>query len=142
MVNRAAPPPEDWGESPGRQHSENRDAVDRNERSHASRFSDGNRAGNKRHAAWLATIRRLADARGWVVACWWRSDHSPPGFPDIVAVHIAQGRLIFIEAKTGKAELSEHQEQWRDVLLAVGMEWYVMRPGDERELVRVLEGDE
>jgi hypothetical protein len=101
---------------------------------------DGNRAGNAAHKAWLQRIRDLATGRGWTVACWWRSDHSPPGFPDTMMVHAAQGRLIFIEAKTGDARLSRHQEKWRDLVLGLELEWYVMRPDDEALLVRILDG--
>jgi hypothetical protein len=101
---------------------------------------DGNREGNENHKRWLWQIRDLAVARGWKVAYWWRSDHSPRGFPDMVLAHRVQKRLIFIEAKTGKGRLTPDQKKWRDLLLAINQEWYLMMPENEGLLVMILEG--
>jgi hypothetical protein len=94
----------------------------------------------KEHDRWLWRIRSLAQERGWECACWWDSRHSPAGFPDIYAVHVEQQRRIHIEAKTGKGRLTKNQRKWRDRLLAIGAEWYEMRPEDEPLLITILEG--
>jgi hypothetical protein len=82
---------------------------------------------------------RLAAARGWLCAYWHDSRKSPPGFPDIFAVHAGQRRCIHIECKTGTGRLSRYQEVWRDELLAAGKEWYCLGPHEEPLLLRILE---
>jgi hypothetical protein len=94
----------------------------------------------KPHDAWLWRAVSLARARGWKVAYWYDSRRSPPGFPDLFAVHAEQRRRIHIELKTGAADLSRHQREWRDTLVASESEWYCLRPDDEAILVRILEG--
>jgi VRR-NUC domain len=94
----------------------------------------------KAHDAWLWRVRTLAIERGWEVAYWWDSRHSPPGFPDMFLVHVEQRRTMHIECKTGASALSKHQRKWRDVLLAIGCEWYCLRPEEEALLIVILEG--
>jgi len=100
---------------------------------------DVTKGGQNRHKEWLQRIRDLATNRGWQVACWWRSDHSPAGFPDTCMVHVEQRRIAFIEAKTGTGRLTPHQRKWKNLLQAIGMEWYEMRPEDELKLIEMLE---
>ncbi len=40
----------------------------------------------------------------------WRSDHSPAGFPDLILLKC--GRMIVIELKVGKNNLSPEQYFW------------------------------
>jgi len=94
----------------------------------------------KAHDAWLWQMRQLAEARGWLVACWWDSRHSPAGFPDLFLVHTGQKRTMHVEAKTGKGRLTPSQRRWRNTLMAAGVEWYLMHPEDEPLFVQILEG--
>lgn len=49
------------------------------------------------------------------------------GFPDLVMVHPRKG-CIFVELKTDKGRLSEHQVDWLNQLEKAGMEVHVWRP--------------
>jgi hypothetical protein len=123
-VGRSFAPKRDWGTGDPRQGDPNPDGQTL----------------RRDHDQWLWRIRKLAGERGWECACWWDSRHSPPGFPDIFAVNVEQQRTIHIEAKTGKGRLTKNQRKWRDRLLAVGAEWYEMRPEEELLLLKILEG--
>jgi hypothetical protein len=68
------------------------------------------------------------------------------GFPDLVLAREAtparQGRIIYAELKGGKyRKLEPEQEVWRDVLVGAGAEWYCWRPGDEDEILAILQRD-
>jgi hypothetical protein len=119
-VARTFAQPEDWGaETPGRQRGGN----------HTSPHTD-----------WRDRCVKLAAQRGWLCAYWTDSRKSPPGFPDICAVHAGQGRILFIECKTGTGRLSDYQQLWRDELLAAGQEWHCLWPHEEPTLITLLEG--
>lgn len=67
----------------------------------------------------LATVRQALRLAGWLTYHTNRSDRSEPGFPDIVAVHKGQRRLIFVELKTETGKLSTEQQTWVRALEAV-----------------------
>lgn len=43
------------------------------------------------------------------------------GFPDLVLAK--EGKLLFIECKSGKDKLRPDQEAWRDALIMAGADW-------------------
>ena len=73
-----------------------------------------------------AQVKQLCQMFGWLYYHTTRSQWSPAGFPDIVAVHSAQKRIIYAELKrTSKQKLAPEQVVWRDALCAVGAEYYI-----------------
>lgn len=93
---------------------------------------------------WLAQVRQMASLYGWRTYHTHRSDHSEPGFPDLVLVR-ANPRsdwgsydLIFAELKTERGKLTGPQHGWLEDLRRVpGIRAEVWRPSD-RETVRAL----
>lgn len=84
-------------------------------------------------------IRDLAALRGWEhVYHTWRSDKSPAGFPDIIAIR--RSRLIVAELKVGKNNLSPEQYFWLLAFIGAGAAVYVWWDNDEDwdEIVEVL----
>lgn len=59
-----------------------------------------------------------AKERGYRVQYWWKSVHSPAGFPDLVLSRILPDskRLIFAELKSEKDKPTEAQKEWLDIL--------------------------
>lgn len=55
------------------------------------------------------------------------------GFPDLVMVHPTRG-CIFVELKTDRGRVSEHQVDWLDQLEKAGMEVHVWRPQNWDEI--------
>lgn len=86
---------------------------------------------------WLEQIRKLAGQLGWLCYHPHQSQRSEPGFPDLTLV---RERVVFVELKRQQAaaKLSPHQELWRDRLLAAGAEWYLWRPADADDVIRIL----
>lgn len=76
--------------------------------------------------------RVLAHARvlGWLAYHTHDSRRSAPGFPDLVLVHPAQGRVLYRELKTQRGRLRPEQRQWLDALTAAGGDAAVWRPID------------
>lgn len=79
----------------------------------------------------------------------WRTPvQGDPGFPDFVLARRIEGRigrLIFIEAKAGRARLSRDQRAWHNVLFGLReVEWYQIGDhwleddGDGNALTRLL----
>jgi len=59
------------------------------------------------------------------------------GFPDLVLAR--EGRLIFIEVKSEKGELSLEQSEWLEVLKATGKcETFLLYPSDFDIIVKIL----
>ena len=91
----------------------------------------------------LVTERHFSEAvvgaaalLGWETYRTWRSDHSPAGFPDIVA---ARGdRLVFAELKTEAGRLRPEQRLWLDALAATPAETYLWRPSAWPQIEAVL----
>jgi hypothetical protein len=77
----------------------------------------------------------------------WRAFHvhdsrrSVPGFPDVVAVHRGQHRVVWVELKTERGRLSDAQLAWGEALLAAGHEFYVWRPSSWPSAERVMRGE-
>jgi hypothetical protein len=73
---------------------------------------------------------------GWRTACQFDA----AGWPDLSLV--GHGTVLFRELKSERGRLSPEQEQWRDCLLANGIDWGVWRPSDwtSGEIERVLRG--
>ena len=71
-----------------------------------------------------------ARLRGWRVYFSWSSLHSPAGFPDLVCVK--GDRLVFLELKNVRRDLTEHQRDWlADLAHVERVEAYgPVRPGD------------
>lgn len=61
------------------------------------------------------------------------------GFPDLViARKLPTPRLIYAELKKKGRYLEPDQKVWRDILLANGVEWYLWRPANWKEVLEVL----
>jgi hypothetical protein len=85
----------------------------------------------------------LAKFRGWRVhhtrTVQVGGNHFTPlvgdrGFPDLVMTHPTRG-TIFVELKTDKGRLSEHQVDWINDLAKTGMECYVWRPANWQNII-------
>jgi len=80
-----------------------------------------------------AKVRRVATVNGWRAFCWWSSQHSPAGWPDLVLVrevNESQARLIFVELKSEKGKVGPEQEEAHRLLRLTGHAVYVWRPSD------------
>ncbi len=94
---------------------------------------------------WEAQILHLARLFGWRAAHFravlTKHGWSVPvaadgrGFPDYILV---RDRVLWVEAKTGKARLEPAQVAWRDALIAAGCEWFCWRPEDLDEVAATL----
>jgi len=94
---------------------------------------------------WQRDIISLARILGWKVAHFrpaqtskgWRTavGADGAGFPDLVLV---RDRVVFVELKNEKGRMSLEQLRWQDALQAAGAEWYVWRPDDLDDAMRVL----
>ncbi len=83
-------------------------------------------------------VRQLATIFGWRVYHTFDSRHSDKGFPDLVCVR--RNRVVFMELKTEDGKVKPEQQQWRQLLGAVGgnVEYILARPSMWNELVEVL----
>ena len=70
----------------------------------------------------------------------WRTPVAGDGKGFVDCVIVGRGRIIFAELKVGRNRLGDHQEWWRDEILANGGEWFLFTDKDwssgaiEREL--------
>lgn len=89
----------------------------------------------------MQTEKQFADAVieyaqlcGWLVKRdpAWRPTAASLGFPDLVLARYKE--VIFVELKTEKGTLTEHQRQWGDHLPG----WRVWRPSMWDEIEKVL----
>jgi hypothetical protein len=78
--------------------------------------------------AFQGQVEQLARQCGWLFYHTWRSDHSQPGFPDLVLIRGEQ--VLFRELKREGGTLSVAQERWRDALIAAGCDWRMWKPSD------------
>jgi len=92
-------------------------------------------------------VIQLAKFRGWRIhhtrTVQVGSNHFTPlvgdrGFVDLVMVHPTRG-CIFVELKTDRGRVSEHQVDWLDQLEKAGMEVHVWRPNNWAEITARLE---
>lgn len=64
------------------------------------------------------------------------SRKSRPGFPDLVLVHVASGRLLFVELKSTSGRIRPEQQEWIGHL-SLRHEVHLWRPADwESGLIR------
>lgn len=85
-----------------------------------------------RYYRWkVAHFRPGLTKRGrWVTAV--QADGA--GFPDLVLAR--QGRIIFVELKSERGQLSERQQAWRQEILPA--EFYLWRPSDYDRVAEIL----
>ena len=76
------------------------------------------------------TVYEMATALGWKCYRTWLSLHSAAGFPDLVAVHPGQKRVLYSEFKREGAKPRANQQAWLDALREAGQEVYLWRPSD------------
>ena len=76
----------------------------------------------------LEKVRQTARELGYLTYHTHDSRRSEPGFPDLVLVHGARGRVVFAELKDMRRRVEPDQEMWLDRLRAAGAEAYVWRP--------------
>lgn len=94
-------------------------------------------------ASLQSAIIELAHFEGWIVhhtrpvqirpGKWTTPIQGDAGFPDLVLAHRDRG-TIFAELKTSVGRLSEQQKEWIERLTAAGLEAYVWRPRDIRDI--------
>ena len=84
----------------------------------------------------------LAPMLGWKCQYFWRSYHSPKGWPDLFLVHVEKKRAIVAELKVGKDQVTPEQQDWLDALEAVGIPAYVWRDTTPiEEIAEILSAD-
>ena len=84
------------------------------------------------HHGWnIAHFRPARTAKGWRTAV--SADGN--GFPDLV---LLRDRIIYAELKSEKGILWGHQDLWRKWIVGGGGEWYCWRPGDWKDIERIL----
>ena len=88
------------------------------------------------------TVYEMATALGWKCYRTWLSLHSAAGFPDLVAVHPGQRRVLYVEVKREGAKPRANQEAWLTALSDAGQEALIWRPSDllNGTIERVLRG--
>jgi hypothetical protein len=59
------------------------------------------------------------------------------GFPDLLMVK--GSRILYRELKVGRNKLSDHQQAWRDRLLAAGADWQEWRPEQMDDILADLQ---
>lgn len=69
----------------------------------------------------------LAGLLGWLAYHTFDSRRSQAGFPDLVLV---RERIIFVELKTEKGQLTEAQKHWRELIEGAEGEYHLWRPAD------------
>lgn len=84
---------------------------------------------------WQAQVVRYARDLGWSVFHVANSKRSEPGWPDLALV---RDRLVMAELKTETGRISPDQERWLALLEAAGVETYLWRPSDLKDVLAVL----
>ena len=93
-------------------------------------------------SAWQAWIVDLGKWLGWRVfhprpaqiAGRWATHYTgDAGYPDLTMVHDRRG-FIMVECKSARGRLTAGQLQWHAALKNAGIEVYVWRPADYREV--------
>ena len=83
-----------------------------------------------------AMVKNIADLRGWEYYHTYDSRRSNPGFPDVVMLR--GERLIVAELKMQKKHPSDDQKRWLEKFKLTGVEVYLWRPSDIREIEEIL----
>jgi Holliday junction resolvase len=92
-------------------------------------------SGQERHLQ--AALEEHLRATGWRFYHAWNSQHSAPGFPDVVALR--GDRILAAEIKTMTGRVSREQRAWLDAFRVAGVPAYLWRlPGDWAEVGEVL----
>ena len=81
-------------------------------------------------AQWQTLVLELASTYGWLAYHTHDSRRSHPGWPDLVLVHRARGRALFLELKTDTGRPTAAQLTWLWSLRAARLEVAVLRPCD------------
>lgn len=89
---------------------------------------------------WQRQVRQLADQLGYRAYHTFDSRRSDTGFPDLVLVHPARQRIVYLELKREQGRITETQAGWIRDLHAAGAEVYVARPRHLQRLATVLGG--
>jgi len=95
------------------------------------------------HDELQGSIIEIATALGYENYFTWRSYHSPAGFPDLWLARERDVRLVIIEVKTEKDELSPAQQKWINVLTLIAsvnntIDVSVVRPSNYDECIEKL----
>ena len=88
----------------------------------------------------MAQVRKVAKAHGWMSYHTHNSRRSDEGFPDLVLAHGGIGRLIFWELKREDGEETPAQRVWIATLTACGQDASIKRPSDWQQIVATLRG--
>ena len=97
-----------------------------------------------REASTWPEARLQSHVEGLARDLGWRVYHAPdnrpgrtgrvqrivPGWPDLVAVHARQKRIVYAELKATKGRVTPEQREWLDDLALAGAETHVWRPID------------
>jgi len=84
-----------------------------------------------------AALEEHLRAAGWRFYHAWNSQHSAPGFPDVIALR--GDRVLVAEIKTAKGRVSREQRAWLAAFELTGVEAHLWRlPGDWAKVGRVL----
>jgi len=102
------------------------------------------------------SIVQMAHLRGWLIAGFrparvtrkgretWETPvkYDGKGFVDLVLVRpsytAAKGRILYIEMKSEKGQLSQGQEEWAKAIIDAGGEWYCWKPSKWQEVEATL----
>lgn len=88
-------------------------------------------------------VLELATVYGWRSYHTYDSLRSAPGFPDVVLVHPAKRRVLFVELKTNAGSVTVAQKEWMFDLLRAGADARLWRPCDwDNEIEPALRGTE
>lgn len=93
---------------------------------------------NQTENAIQSAVRDYLRFRGWFVIRNQQSLGSHRGLADLTAVK--DGRVVWIEVKTRRGKLSEHQERFRDDVLQHGGEYIVVRSIEDVQKWELLQG--
>ena len=84
-------------------------------------------------------VEQMAHTLGWTLRYHSHdSRRDPEGFPDLVLVNEAAGRIIYVECKRITGIRTPAQVRWGDALLMAGQSYYCFRPCDWDEIEAVL----
>ena len=83
-----------------------------------------------------AIVKQMAELCGWEYYHTYDSRRSNPGFPDVVMLR--GERLIVAELKVQKGKVSDHQQRWLEKFKLTGVEVFLWRPSDIREIEEIL----
>jgi len=84
---------------------------------------------------WQQTVVDYATAKKWTCYHTHDSRRSDPGFPDLVMV---RERIVFAELKRERGKVSPEQRDWQIAIMFAKGEYYLWRPSDWDEVVKVL----